>query len=68
MKKLDKYQKKHLNRSYRQFELVEVLINELEENFYEIDDDFHNSLYELRKHYYKLNNDIKKILEKQKVI
>lgn len=65
---LIKEQKNHLNKSYRQFELAEMLINDLEENLYMIDDDLMNLIYDLRYHYYDVNNKINKIFKDHNII
>ena len=68
MIKLSKIQKKHLNKYYRQFELAEILIHDLEENLHLIDDELEGLLYELRYHYYDVNNKINKVLNKHDII
>ena len=63
MKNLTKEQKKHLNRSYHQFELIESLITGFEENLFDIDDELEDLVFNLRDHFYKTNSRLRKAFE-----
>ncbi len=65
---LTKTQKKHLNKYYRQFELAETLIYDLEENLHLIDNKLESLLYDLRYHLYDVDNKINKTFNDHDII